>query len=160
MKRKNIQIVFNGTSLITSSTYGTATIKILKNNITSILYEKDHFSLVIINLNKKLFSYIDPKTDISDKAQVYFENFKRYLIFHNQIYNTNYDTSGWSYLSLNHPLQEIDNDVDSGIYALAMLDNLITTNTVQVQDINIVALRRKFAHLILQSLIKRWQFTD
>lgn len=148
--RKDTQFIFFDTCELISE--NSKVPKIQHDNIILILNQRGVYSLVIINLKKKVTAYIDLKIQYPTSQMQ--QNVLKFLKKHNETYNTAYELQGWNDIKMKFPTLEYGNDDDSGVYILRFIHDLILHNTISSKEFDVDQHRLTIAHYILNKSAK------
>lgn len=88
-ERKDIQIETLRTQQLVQDIPNQKPLKIEKNNVMGILLQNNHYTLVVVNITKKVFSFIDPYFHEPPNGEIVFKNFLKFIQRHNQVHTVN-----------------------------------------------------------------------
>lgn len=145
-ENNKIQFVTENIDTIINETGPKNKIPNLKKQIFIASTVKDkNFILIIVNINTKQFSYIDPcKTD---ESTTYFNNFLKFLDIHNKKFKKNQlPTAGWQNFPMIH---QVKPDVDSGVSLLSFVKQYIMYKKID-SEFDPSKHRKELKHLILR----------
>lgn len=146
-KRKDIQFIFFLTSQLIIENLA----PIEKDNVLAVIHESEQYSLLIMNMTKKKFSYVDLTKKSPTGAML--NNVTKFLAQHNIIkfYNTNFPVHGWSNEEMEYPDLQYGNMNDSGVYVIRFIQDLILHNFVSKKEFDVEQFRSSLSHYILHN---------
>lgn len=141
-KRKDTQFIFFDSVELTS-----APTKIRRDNVIGILSHLGVYSVLILNLKKKMMAYIDLKLRYPTNQML--NNVLEFLERHNEKYKTSYELQGWNDTIMKYPTLVNGNDDDSGVYILRFIHDLIIRNTISSREFDVNEFRSTLSHYVL-----------
>lgn len=85
--------------------------KINKEIMIGALARENHFTMVIINIKQRFFSYIDPNNDNPPETETFYNNFKDFIVLHNKVFSRNrIPSENWKIKRVQHQIDCEENN--------------------------------------------------